>query len=195
MKRAVPILPTLVVLAAVAVMVRMGFWQLDRLHQKEALLARYAAAAGQDFGPVGNVPEGPEWLYRHVTVRCDKVEGWQKMAGTNARGESGIAHVATCKTSNGDDVKHADVVIGWSRDLHDVSWAGGMVSGTLSPGRNNTARLTADPPLAGLEANARPDPADIPNNHLSYAIQWFLFALTALVIYAIALRKRWKERA
>ena len=50
--------------------------------------------------------------------------------------------------------------------------------------------MIADPPLAGLEANARPDPASIPNNHLSYAIQWFLFALTALVIYAIALRKR-----
>ena len=43
---------------------------------------------------------------------------------------------------------------------------------------------------AGLDANARPDPATIPNNHLSYAIQWFLFALTALVIYGIALRKR-----
>ena len=32
----------------------------------------------------------------------------------------------------------------------------------------------------------------MPNNHLAYAVQWFLFALTALVIYAIALRKRLK---
>ena len=58
--------------------------------------------------------------------------------------------------------------------------------GVVAPG----PRLVADPPLAGLQANARPDPSDIPNNHLSYAVQWFLFAATALVIYAIALRKR-----
>jgi surfeit locus 1 family protein len=48
----------------------------------------------------------------------------------------------------------------------------------------------AAPPLAGLEANAIPDPAEIPNNHFAYAVQWFVFAATALVIYGLALRKR-----
>ena len=42
--RRIPIFATLLVLAAVGVMLRLGFWQLDRLHQKEALLARYASA-------------------------------------------------------------------------------------------------------------------------------------------------------
>ena len=51
-------------------------------------------------------------------------------------------------------------------------------------------KVVADPPLAGLAAIAAPDPNDLPNNHWSYAIQWFLFALVALVIYGIALRKR-----
>jgi cytochrome oxidase assembly protein ShyY1 len=63
------------------------------------------------------------------------------------------------------------------------------VVGTIAPG----PRLVADPPLAGLEANERPDPSEIPNNHLSYAVQWFLFALTALVIYAVALRRRLRD--
>ena len=44
--RRVPIFATIVVLAAAAVMVALGVWQLKRLEQKEALLARYAAAAG-----------------------------------------------------------------------------------------------------------------------------------------------------
>ena len=44
MLRRLPVIPTLIVLIAVAVMVRLGFWQLDRLHQKEALLERYQAA-------------------------------------------------------------------------------------------------------------------------------------------------------
>ena len=41
MLRRLPIVPTIVVLIAVGIMVRLGFWQLDRLHQKEELLTRY----------------------------------------------------------------------------------------------------------------------------------------------------------
>ena len=33
----------------------------------------------------------------------------------------------------------------------------------------------------------------IPNNHRMYAVQWFAFAAIALLIYGLALRKRWKE--
>ncbi len=65
-------------------------------------------------------------------------------------------------------------------------------AGLRRPGPQWRARLIAAPPLAGLAANAAPDPTDIPNNHFSYAVQWFLFAATALVIYALALRKRWR---
>ena len=53
----------------------------------------------------------------------------------------------------------------------------------------------AAPPQAGLEQLAAPDPNDLPNNHLMYAGQWFFFALTALVIYVLALRKRWRGQA
>ena len=42
-------------------------------------------------------------------------------------------------------------------------------------------------------ASAPPSPDTIPNNHLSYAIQWFLFAGIALIIYTLALRQRWKK--
>ena len=54
----------------------------------------------------------------------------------------------------------------------------------------------ANPPQAGLSQLARPDPSEMsattPFGHLAYAIQWFAFATTALVIYALALRKRWR---
>jgi hypothetical protein len=79
------------------------------------------------------------------------------------------------------------VVLGWSRlPMAAGGWSGGEVRGVIAPG----PRLVASPPLAGLEANAMPDPADIPNNHFAYAVQWFVFAATALVIYGLALRKR-----
>jgi cytochrome oxidase assembly protein ShyY1 len=53
-------------------------------------------------------------------------------------------------------------------------------------------RLVAATPAPGLQASAPPSIESIPNNHMSYAIQWFAFAAIALVIYALALRKRLK---
>ena len=50
--------------------------------------------------------------------------------------------------------------------------------------------LVADTPPPGLAANAGPDLSSIPNNHFAYAIQWFCFAATALIIYVLAVRRR-----
>ncbi|MEL6875054.1 MAG: SURF1 family cytochrome oxidase biogenesis protein, partial [Pseudomonadota bacterium] len=51
----------------------------------------------------------------------------------------------------------------------------------------------ADQPVAGLKQPARPSVADIPNNHFAYAVQWFLFAAIALIIYGFALRGRSRD--
>ena len=46
------------------------------------------------------------------------------------------------------------------------------------------------------EPTPYPAPVTLPEltegPHLSYAVQWFLFAATALVIYVLALRKKWR---
>ncbi len=183
--RRLPVIPTVLVLAAVAVMIRLGFWQIDRLHQKEALLTRYAAA----HTLAGDVPfpqseaAAQSVLYRHARVDCVAVSDVSVIAGRSARDEPGMAHVAQCTLADGGKAR---VVLGWSHEPAPARWNGGTVVGVVAPG----PRLVADPALAGLAANARPDPADIPNNHLAYAVQWFLFAATALVIYGIAVRRR-----
>ena len=46
MIRRLPIFSTLVVALAIGIMLRLGFWQIDRMHEKEALLSRYAGAQG-----------------------------------------------------------------------------------------------------------------------------------------------------
>lgn len=183
--RRIPVFATLVVLAAVAVMVWLGLWQIERMHEKEALLARYAAAQAMSADvPFPQDEEAAQpVLYRHARVECARVTALTAIAGRNAAGEAGQAQVAHCLTAGGARI---DVVLGWSRDLRVPEWRGGTVMGTVAPG----PRLVADPPVAGLAANARPDPADIPNNHWSYAVQWFLFAGVALVIYALAVAKR-----
>ena len=196
-KRRIPIVATIVVLVAVAVMVRLGFWQLDRLEQKEALLARYAAAA-ENQAVISEWPGTPELLlYRRMTFTCSQVVGWQAISGRNSRDEAGYVHVAQCLSDTvfGFDGPGyvAEVVLGWSRDPNEQPrWQGGEVTGMIAPGGELSWRLVANPPLAGLEANALPDPNSIPNNHLAYAGQWFFFALTALLIYGIALRARWR---
>jgi surfeit locus 1 family protein len=193
------LLSAVIVLAAVAVMVRLGFWQLDRLAQKEALLARYAAASAdpavlpasyETFGRAAMTTN----LYRQAVFNCTAVVGWQAVSGSNNLGQSGFAHIAECTTADWNQFdgpgRQVDVVVGWSNNPATPGWAGGSVKGRISPGGKLGLRLVADPPLAGLQANAKPNPANIANNHLAYAVQWFAFALTALVIYALALRKR-----
>jgi cytochrome oxidase assembly protein ShyY1 len=189
MIRRLPLIPTLLVLVAVATMIRLGFWQIDRLHQKEALLTHYAAAqANPAEVPFPQDARAAEpLLYRHSRVDCLAVTGITARAGHNLQGESGLAQTAECRLAGGGK---AAVVLGWSRDPAVRDWRGGVVTGVIAPG----PRLVADPPQAGLEANEKPDPKDIPNNHLSYVVQWFLFAATALVIYALALRKRLKGK-
>jgi surfeit locus 1 family protein len=171
-------------------MISLGVWQLHRLAWKEALLARYhqAQAMSADV-PFPTRPGDVEAaLYRHATVVCTRVLATSAMAGRNAKDQPGWAHIARCALGGGGET---DVVLGWSEQPNDVKWAGGQAMGVVGPGRSGEARLVAAPPLAGLAANETPDPRTIPNNHLSYAIQWFFFAATALVIYALALRKRW----
>lgn len=186
MIRRVPIFATLVVLLAVGVMIRLGFWQLDRLGQKEALIARYQAAQAMSADiPWPITQEQQEQaLYRHSSIDCLTLYGLTTVSGRNAHDEPGLAVEADCELPGG---ARALVVLGWARQPPvRQPWTKGEVRGIVAPG----PRLVADPPLAGLQASARPDPKDIPNNHLAYAVQWFLFAATALVIYAIALRKR-----
>lgn len=181
-----PVIATLVVLSAVGVMIALGIWQLRRLSEKEALLGRYQA----NHTLTAEVPWASDpalvdqALYRRSRLLCLRVTEIRGIAGRNADGEVGLGQYAQCVLANGASAR---VVLGWSRNpALRTQWDGGDVRGIIAPG----PRLVADPPLAGLEANETPDPGEIPNNHLAYAVQWFFFAATALVVYIVALRRR-----
>lgn len=193
MIRRLPLIPTLFVLAAVGMMIALGFWQLDRRAQKEAMLARYAAARtiSAEIAWPGDQAAQQAALFRRTTFDC-RVEGKDMpIAGYDRNGAVGWAHSVTCVLPGG---ARAEVVLGWAKDLAERQWSGGTVRGVIAPGAGSSVRLIADPPLAGLAASALPDPKTIPNNHWSYAIQWFLFAGVALVIYLLAVRKRLAAR-
>jgi cytochrome oxidase assembly protein ShyY1 len=194
MIRKLPLIPTMIVAVAVAVMIALGFWQIRRAHEKEALLARYRTA--ERLPPI-TFPTGPMHsdqlpLFRHATGLCLKVVGMRATAGSNRDGESGFSQIADCAT--GAEGPGMSVELGWSKNPNAaVKWQGGLVSGIIAPDRKARLRLVGASAPPGLEPSAPPSIDQIPNNHRIYAVQWFLFALIAAVIYFLAVRKRLKD--
>ena len=194
MTRRFPVVATIVVIAAVAVMIGLGVWQLQRARWKEGLLAQYARA--ETLPPI-TWPTAPLRsdqlpLFRHATGVCLRPIAQRAVAGENRSGEPGYVHIIDCST--GAEGPGMSVEVGWSKDPNArFSWPGGAASGMIAPDRRAQMRLVAASSPPGLEPSAPPSIRSIPNNHRSYALQWFSFAAIALIIYGLALRKRWKE--
>ena len=191
MKR-IPILATLLVALAVATMIALGVWQISRAHWKDELIAQYRAA--QVLPPIAfpTAPTNAELpLYRWATGFCVRPVSKRAIAGENRGGEPGYVHIVQCAT--GAEGPGMAVEIGWSKNPNaSWKWAGGPVTGMIAPDRQQRIRLVAASAPPGLQPSAQPSIESIPNNHRSYAIQWFLFAGIALVIYFLALRKRFR---
>ena len=188
--RRLPLIPTILVLAAVATMIGLGLWQIRRAQWKNALLARYEAARTMPAIGWPTVPiKEPLPLFRKASGNCLRVADYRTRPGQNLSGEPGFVVIADCVT--GAEGPGMAVEMGWTKDpAAGHGWGGGLVSGIIAPDRDQRMRLVVDKPLQGLAASAPPSTQSIPNNHLSYAVQWFFFAITALVIYGIAVRKR-----
>src|SRR6476661_7185176 len=176
-------------------MIGLGIWQLQRARWKEGLLTRYAEA--EKLPPIA-FPTAPIRdtqlpLFRHATGVCLAVAGKRAVAGENRAGEPGYVQIVDCVT--GAEGPGMSVELGWSNDPNaKFSWPGGPVSGVIAPDRRNRMRLVAATAPPRLEPSAAPSLSSIPNNHRSYALQWFAFAAIALIIYGLALRKRWDEK-
>lgn len=197
MKR-IPLIPTIVVALAVAAMIGLGLWQLlDRAPKKEAYLAQLAANPAK---PPIAFPRFPDdrLLFRRASGLCVRVTG-QRLAGA---GKAGFRLIADCAT--GAEGPGMLVQLGTTTDpAYKDTWTGGPVTGFISHAPDARSligslfdhtpqrlMIVADRPAPGLAANGQPDLSSVPNNHLSYAVQWFLFAAIAATIYALALRRR-----
>lgn len=201
MTRRIPIIATLVVIAAAATMVALGFWQIGRAQEKAGMIARYEAAL-DDRQPASGSPNAPENAFRRIETYCAGDTMSQPVAGRARNGANGWSHVVLCEIGGPDPdrsledqapdfvIETGRVMLGWSLSPDPIEWRGGAITGTIVPNRDGGGTIVADPPLAGLEPLAQPNPSDLPNNHLAYAVQWFLFSITALVIYGLALKSR-----
>lgn len=189
--RRFPILPTLIVGAAVATMIGLGLWQLRRAHWKDSLLARYEQ---NRHLPAAAFPKSPihadeRLLFRRAIADCLQTVSWSARSGRNRAGEAGWRHIAMCRNS----ATRPDIAVdfGWSnKGDSPPAYRAGTITGTIGPDRDHILLLVSDKPAPGLQASAPPSFDDIPNNHRAYAIQWFFFAAVAALIYVLALRRR-----
>jgi surfeit locus 1 family protein len=197
MKR-IPVVPTIIVALAVCGMIALGIWQITvRLPEKEAYLAQLS---GNPAKPPVAFPRFPDdtLLFRRSNVFCLSPVTITRAGAGNA----GFRLIAACRTgAEGPGVK---VQLGTTRDPNKrVDWRGGAVSGFISHAPDarpliaglfdhapQEMLLVADRPVASLAANTRPDVGVVPNNHLAYGVQWFLFAAVAAIIYAVAVLRR-----
>jgi cytochrome oxidase assembly protein ShyY1 len=196
--RRVPVIPTLIVAAAVATMIGLGIWQLHRATWKEALLAEYSQAMtlpAVDLDPLlANGRPLPAISFRRVLVTCEARDvAVDVRAGRSAADVPGQAYYVLCRPGASGPAGRLRVNAGWADQPDAVARLSlhGIVAGRLSlvgeDGPITLTAATARPPLAPSQP---PGLDNIPNNHLLYALQWFFFALTAAVIYVLALRKR-----
>lgn len=200
-----PVIPTLVVALAIAAMIGLGVWQLDRRAEKEAAIARYAGNRELPVMAFPRPPIGDEHLFRRASAMCLEVTDWIEQAGRAENGAKGWRHIAECRTGVEALTVKFDMGVSTAPGVTPV-WNGGEVTGNITQAPDSTPllaslfgkrpprplMLVSETPAPGLAESARPDPSSVPNNHLAYAVQWFLFALAAAVIYVLALR--WRER-
>jgi cytochrome oxidase assembly protein ShyY1 len=196
--RRLPVLPTIVVAGAVAVMIALGAWQLQRAAWKERLLAEYAGAGALpavDLDPLldGNRPL-PPLSFRRALITCAASDVAPEIrTGRSAADVPGQVYLVACRPGAAGLAGRIRINAGWAERPDAVRRLslGGIVAGRLglveAEGPVTLTAATAAPPLAP----SQPTSVDnIPNNHLLYALQWFFFALAAAVIYVLALRKR-----
>jgi cytochrome oxidase assembly protein ShyY1 len=196
MSRRLPIVATILVLAAVGVMIDLGIWQLHRARWKEDLLANYGEAEKLPpiAWPTRPLRDDQLPLFRHATGVCTRIVGRRELAAENLAGEPGYGLIVDCTTGTGGP--EMSVEVGWSNNPNaKINWNGGPVSGVIGPDRMRRMRIVAASAPAGLEVAQPPSLSTIPNNHRSYAVQWFAFAAIALIIYGLALRRRFRDLA
>jgi len=227
---------TALMLAAFALLLGLGVWQLQRLHWKEGLIAEIETRTKGEPISLGQVTalihEGKDPSYYRVEVEGRFDHAKELYLFAVSEGRAGW-HVITPLTTEDGEVVLIDrgfvpeeLKIPASRaagELGGVVAVTGIVrvtetQGTFTPDNevganrwfwrdlNAMARSigSAEASPFYLEAEKSDVPGgwpeggqtrvELPNNHLQYAITWFLLAAALLIIYGVYVRSAYRFR-
>jgi len=220
-----------IVLLLAAVFVRLGFWQIARLHERQASNDRTEANLGMPTAPLAEVlDQGGDLEYRHVTVMGEYASQYEVLLRNRSyEGQAGFHVLTPLEMSSGETVliDRGWVPITVEQPLVGASPPTGVVkvTGVIRTSKAQTSSLgPKDPETGTLSAVFWPDlerlasqmPGElepvyvelrsqvpsgidqpIPSSdpvltngpHLSYALQWFAFAVIGIVGYGLLLRR------
>ena len=206
-----PLGATLLTLIMVPVLVWLGFWQLQRREWKHGLQAELTRAASlppvtpREFLDAMAGSKSLQFRRAQIDCRPGPVTPYDIKGGTSAGGEGGYRVLVACRDPAKRYTRGPDIVVvaGWTPRLDaiktldlDTSFDGTIIEHPYDkePGRPLFLLIpkSAIPPLLPSRI---PTPGELPDNHLSYALQWFAFATTLAVIYAIYFWRWRRERS
>jgi surfeit locus 1 family protein len=230
---------TAAMLAALAVLIGLGLWQLQRLHWKEGLIAEIEARTkGAPItlkDAIALAREGRDPSYYRVRVEGRFHHAKEQYLYAISDGTVGWHVITPLETENGDMVL---IDRGFvpdtlkdpsSRALGETGGVVGVTGIVRSPeiqglfipdnepqanrwfwrdlqamARSMFSDRTIEAAPFFLEAEKSDVPGgwpeggqtrlELPNNHLQYAITWFLLAAALLVIYGLYVRSLYRQR-
>lgn len=231
------IVATLIVVLSIAVFIRLGVWQLDRLEQRQASNAQITAVLeGEPLRlPEDDVPEDTRLLnnrdvivsgtYDYANQRLLVLQNWGGKSGVNLITplllEGGETAVLVDRGWIPDEEADVSIIENSYNPLPSETVTGYIAqSQTLRRQTSNNASVRPENEIyrvdvAAIEAQLpyelydfyivqAPKENDLDafpyrktriidlseGSHLSYAIQWFLFALVLAILFPIFIRRR-----
>ncbi|NQY55264.1 MAG: SURF1 family protein [Ilumatobacteraceae bacterium] len=225
----------LVVVLGIVLMINLGFWQLDRLDQRQSFNASVEARSDEPVVPLADLLGAPDFdpntaQWRIVTATGTWIEDQVVVFNRTQGGRAGDNVVTALATDDGEVVLVNRGFIPLTADVPAPPDGTVTVTGRVRPTQERqTGQLTdtADGPLTEIRrieiARLAPqfggslapvyldlvesspavtdtDPTPVPppelddGPHLSYAMQWFIFAVCVLIGWVLAVRRSIKTR-
>ena len=228
-----PIGLTIASVIGIVILIGLGVWQVQRLHWKEALLAKVAALEAAQPRPVNDALDGriasADLDFIRVAATCPDIETTAYLKLYAVRDVAGVRLITPC-TLTGSRYKTILVDRGFVRQEQIPTLTSGQgerldqpIVGVLRKGDARNFLTPVNLPAQGLwywrdiPAMAKalgadnpaptflmlerpapkafgptpaPVPAEIPNNHLQYALTWFGLAASLLGVYLASLWRR-----
>lgn len=204
----------LLVVVAVAVMVALGFWQLRRLDERRdrnELVEAQMALAAEPVGALADPGDDPDGLrFRQVTAAGEYAGETVSVRATQGGAPGGLRYdllqldgreAVWVLRGFGDYVEGEGVVAPVADGGVEVEGIAVPIERLPRPSRLALDDVQVDGLLPvvvqAVDAEAPLAPVPLPElddgPHLSYAVQWFLFAAVAAVGYPLLVRRRLED--
>lgn len=192
-----PVWPTVITAIMLPILVALGFWQIARAEWKQRLLADLESARA--LPRIDLDAEAPDRLdFRDAVISCRSSERADVSAARSHAGQSGYGYRIPCQTlADGTEI---ELVLGWAQrpDVLDRAAVAARFEGVLVASGSQTfnpayALYPEEAAVKALAAAAPPARGTLTDNHLAYAVQWFLLAAVLGAIYALYFRG-WRRR-